>query len=436
MTGTGRRGDRTARTAPAMAAMAAIAALLTATTAVAEALEPSGLARSLEATIRFLAADALEGRAPGSRGDELTRLYLETELRRLGYRPGAPDGSYQQRFEIVGIDATPPPVWTFRAPGGAAELALSREFIAASGVQSPVARIEDAELVFVGYGITAPEYDWDDFKGADLSGKVLLILNNDPDWDPDLFAGERRLYYGRWTYKYESAARQGAAGAIIIHTTPSAGYPWQVVQSSWTGEQFELPDDGEPRLQVAALDHRGGHPPAARRGRRRPRRARRASALEGIPAGPAGHRTAISLPNRLRRVETANVLGLLPGAIRPWRDEVVIYTAHHDHLGVGEPDDAWRPDLQRRPRQRRPAAPSCSRSPRPWRTARRRPRRSVLFAFVAAEEQGLLGSAHYAAHPTFEPGGSRRTSTWTAATSAAGPATSPTSATASRASTR
>ena len=104
--------------------------------------------------------------------------------------------------------------------------------------------------MFVGYGIEAPEYKWDDFKGVDLKGKVLLMLNNDPDWDPKLFAGKTRLYYGRWTYKYESAARQGAAGAIIIHTTPSAGYPWQVVQTSWSGEQFELPAEGEPRIQL------------------------------------------------------------------------------------------------------------------------------------------------------------------------------------------
>src|SRR5690606_7354145 len=118
------------------------------------------------------------------------------------------------------------------------ELEQGRDFIVASGMQSTRAVVDDAELVFVGYGIEAPEYDWDDFKGADLSGKVLVMLNNDPDWDPSLFAGVERLYYGRWTYKYESAARQGAAGAVIVHTTQSAGYPWQVVQTSWTGTQF------------------------------------------------------------------------------------------------------------------------------------------------------------------------------------------------------
>ncbi len=117
-------------------------------------------------------------------------------------------------------------------------------------MQQPAAEIKDAGLVFVGYGIEAPEYKWDDFKGVDVRGKVLVMLNNDPDWDPKLFAGNTRLYYGRWTYKYESAARHGAAGVIIVHTTPSAGYPWQVVQSSWGGEQFELPAEGEPRIQL------------------------------------------------------------------------------------------------------------------------------------------------------------------------------------------
>ena len=129
-------------------------------------------------------------------------------------------------------------------------------------MQEPTSSFKDAELVFVGYGIQAPEYQWDDFKGMDLKGKVLVMMNNDPDWDPKLFEGNRRLYYGRWTYKYESAARQGAAGAIIIHTTPSAGYPWQVVQTSWSGEQFELPAAGEPRVQLARLGHRGRRPPA------------------------------------------------------------------------------------------------------------------------------------------------------------------------------
>ncbi len=145
-----------------------------------------------------------------------------------------------------------PPTWRFEGQGAPVELARNTDFIAVSGQQAASAALDDAELVFVGYGIVAPEYDWNDFKDVDVRGKVLVMLNNDPDWDPQLFAGVERLYYGRWTYKYESAAAHGAAGAIIVHTTPSAGYGWNVVQSSWSGPQYELPAGGEPRTQVAA----------------------------------------------------------------------------------------------------------------------------------------------------------------------------------------
>src|SRR4030095_16489948 len=152
--------------------------------------------------------------------------------------------------ELVGVKAQMPAKWSFRRGARAIQLRWWGQYIAFSGMQADRVAIENAELVFVGYGIQAPEFGWDDFKGKDLKGKVLLILNNDPDWDPALLAGPTRLYYGRWDYKYESAARQGAAGAIIIHTTPSAGYPFQVVQTSWSGEVFELAAHGEPRIVV------------------------------------------------------------------------------------------------------------------------------------------------------------------------------------------
>ena len=202
--------------------------------------------------VRELSDDKYEGRGPGAPGDAMARQYLVSELEKLGLEPGAADGTWEQYFDLVGVTAEQPPEWTFEHADGSTTLKQWDDFIVGSGVQSEEAVVEDAELVFVGYAIQAPEYDWDDFKGQDLTGKVLVIMNNDPDWDPDLFAGDTRLYYGRWKYKYESAARQGAAGAIIIHTSPSAGYPFQVVQTSWTGEQFELPAGDEPRIQAAA----------------------------------------------------------------------------------------------------------------------------------------------------------------------------------------
>ncbi len=190
----------------------------------------------LSGTIRFLSDDLLLGRGAASRGDSLTRSYIASRFEEFGLQPGMPDGSWQQPFDIVGITAQAPEAWSFTAAGGKTlALQYTTDYIANAGVQKEVAAIENAEIVFVGYGMQAPEYQWDDFKGVDLRGKVLLFLNNDPDWDPKLFAGKSRLYYGRWVYKYESAARHGAAGVIIVHTTASAGYPWQVVQSSWGG---------------------------------------------------------------------------------------------------------------------------------------------------------------------------------------------------------
>lgn len=357
----------------------------------------------LEGPIRFLADDALEGRGPSSRGDELARLYLATELESLGLQPGAPGGGWQQPFPIIGINATVPDTWTFSR--GSERVSLQRwdEFIAASGVQTERAAIDGAELVFVGYGIEAPEYRWDDFKGADLKGKVLVMLNNDPEWDPELFEGTRRLYYGRWTYKYESAARQGAVGAIIIHTVPSAGYPWQVVQTSWTGEQFELPDEGEPRLQVAAWTTED----AARKlmslgGQDLDQLTASARSRDFRPV-PLGVTTSIALQNEISSVETANVMGLLPGSDPVLKNQVVVYTAHHDHLGVGAPDATGDRiyngalDNASGTSQILAIARAFTELPEP-------PRRSILFLFVGAEESGLLGSEYYAKHPSFAPG--------------------------------
>src|SRR5579862_707973 len=235
-----------ALTAPALADTASVPP------AVEQAARTHLTRASLEAPIRFLSSDLLEGRGPATRADQLARLYLQTRLEGIGFKPAFANGEWQQPFDIVGIRSQLPHAWSFKGRNGPVDLIWRDDYIGVSGEQRERVAIEGAELVFVGYGIQAPEYKWDDFKGAKLAGKILVMMNNDPDWDPNLFAGKRRLYYGRWMYKYESAARQGAAGAIIIHTTPSAGYPWQVVQSSWSGEQFSLPQEGEPHVQVQA----------------------------------------------------------------------------------------------------------------------------------------------------------------------------------------
>ncbi|HEX5854006.1 MAG TPA: peptidase M28, partial [Thermoanaerobaculia bacterium] len=201
--------------------------------------------------IRFLSSDLLEGRGPATRGDQLAEAYIRSQLEGLGLRPGAPGGGWIQKVPLVGIKRTSSDPAIFKSERGSMTGTLGENFVAVSGVQKPESKIDAAEIVFVGYGIAAHEYKWDDFKDADLRGKVLLFMNSDPEGnpaEPGLFAGKTRLWYGRWDYKYLEAAKRGAAGAIIIHTTPSAGYGWQVIQTSWSGEQFELPDDGAPRL--------------------------------------------------------------------------------------------------------------------------------------------------------------------------------------------
>jgi Zn-dependent M28 family amino/carboxypeptidase len=357
----------------------------------------------LRGVVREISSDRYEGRSPGTPGDVLARRWLAGELERLGYEPGAPGGKWEQPFDLMGIDARMPATWEFTRDGQRLSLSWWEEYIAASGVQAPRAAVTDAEVVFVGYGIQAPEYDWDDFKGHDLRGKVLLMLNNDPDWDPDLFQGETRLYYGRWVYKYESAARQGAAGAIIIHTTPSAGYPWQVVQTSWSGEQFELPAADEPRIAVEGwITEQAARDLVALDGRDLDAlvEAARQRAFEPVPLGVT---TSISFSSTLARTGSANVLGLLRGSDPALADEVVVYTAHHDHLGIGEPDHRGNRiyngayDNGAGMAQVLAIAQAFTALPEP-------PRRSILINLVGAEEQGLLGSAYYAANPTFAPG--------------------------------
>jgi Zn-dependent M28 family amino/carboxypeptidase len=360
-------------------------------------------ATTLGAPLRFLAHDLLEGRGPGSRGDELTRTYLAAELESLGFAPGAADGSYQQTFEMVGIRARAPEAWTFTTKSGKVDLKRHEEFVASSGVQGPTAGVTEAELVFVGFGIQAPEYRWDDFKKADLKGKILVFMNNDPDWDEALFAGKTRLFYGRWKYKYETSARLGAAGAIIFHTTPSAGYPFQVVQTSWGGEEFELPAGAEPRNQIEGWTTE----PAMKRllaaaGHDLDELVASAKSRDFEPV-PLGIKTSLELKNEVRKIETGNVLGLLEGGDPQRKSEVVVYTAHHDHLGIGEADEDGDTiyngaiDNAVGTSQLLALARAFARLPE-------RPRRSILLAFVAAEEQGLLGSQYYAANPTFPPG--------------------------------
>ncbi len=353
--------------------------------------------------IAEISDDRYEGRGPGTRGDVMARKYLAQRMQEIGLEPGAADGTWEQPFDLVSVNAQQPDTWAFAGHGKSIELRHWDQFIVSSGVQEERVAIDNAELVFVGYAMQAPEYDWDDFKSADLEGKVLLIMNNDPDWDPELFAGETRLWYGRWDYKYLSAARQGAAGAVIIHTSPSAGYPFQVVQTSWTGPQFELPAGDEPRAQVngwvtedAARDlvAMAGHDLDA---------LREAAFNRDFEPVPLGITTSLEMDVGIERVQSANLLGLIRGSDPELSDEVVVYTAHHDHLGIGTPGEDG-DAIYNGAFDNATGVAQVLAIAKAIKALPEAPRRSVLVNLVGAEEQGLLGSEYYAANPTFAAG--------------------------------
>ncbi len=357
-------------------------------------------AEELRAVVAELASDAYEGRGPGSAGDLKAREWIAARLAEAGIAPGADQG-YQQPFGLVGVTTDLPQAWPFST---GVSVAPGTEFVANVGNQTPQASLSDVELVFVGFGIQAPEYEWDDYKSQDMRGKVLVMLNNDPEWDPDLFAGERRLYYGRWTYKYEIAASLGAVGAIIIHTTPSAGYPWQVVETSWTGPQYEPPVEDEARLQVAAwltesaaikLLASAGHDLAA---------LTQAARNRDFTPVPLGIRTSLELDARLERVETANVLGVLPGCDEQLKHEAVVVTAHHDHLGIGNATAEGEDVIYNGAFDNATGVAAVLSLAKALAALPTPPRRSIVFALVGAEEQGLIGSRYYARYPTFHPG--------------------------------
>jgi Zn-dependent M28 family amino/carboxypeptidase len=360
-------------------------------------------ADDLSSRIQALSDDRFGGRGPATEGDVAARQWIAGQLKDLGLEPGGSGGSYEQPFDIVGIATQLPASWAFSAGGRSVALKRRDDFVAVAGRQAAAGGFKDAEVVFVGYGIQAPEYQWDDFKGTDLKGKVLLMLNNDPDWDDALFAGKTRLYYGRWDYKYESAARQGAAGAIIIHTTPSAGYPFQVLQTSNSGEQFALPAGNEPRTELNAWVTEGKARELAALGGKDLDRLVAAAKSRDFRPVPLGVRTSLAFTAKVARKSTANVAGLLRGSDPSLAKEVVVYTAHHDHLGIGEPD-AKGDRINNGAIDNAAGVAQVLAVAKAFRALPKAPRRSVLFLLVAAEEQGLLGSKWYADHPTFPPG--------------------------------
>lgn len=359
---------------------------------------------TLRGHIRFLADDRLEGRGPGSRGDQLTQLYLQTQFQTLGLRPGGSAESWTQSVPLVGVTTKVPDTVSFRCRDETLTLDSGQDFIATIGRPTASIEITDAELVFVGFGIQAPEYAWNDYKDVDVRGKILLMMNNDPSSDPELFEGRRRLYYGRWDYKYKMAASLGAAGAIIIHTTPSAGYPWQVVQTSWTGEEFELRGDDGPRMKLKAwLSQDGARQLTGLSGNELDDLMASAQSRDFQPVS-LDTRLSIELTAEVREKNTANVLGFLEGSDPKLRRETVIFMAHHDHLGIAAERDIEGDNIYNGAVDNASGTASLLAVAKAFSLLERRPKRSTLFVAVGAEEQGLLGSQQFALDPPLPAG--------------------------------
>ncbi|MCR4341846.1 MAG: M28 family peptidase [Gemmatimonadaceae bacterium] len=354
----------------------------------------------IDAHVRFLASDLLEGRAPATRGGRLAAEYIASQLRLFGVEPGV-NGSYFQEFpiEVVGADRSKLSV----VAGGraSARLRYPEDIVVWAGSAAPRSEAS-GELIFVGYGTTAPEFRWDDFKDVDVRGKILLVLVNDPPEtaaEPNLFGGRAMTYYGRWTYKFEEAERRGAAGMLIVHTTERAGYPWHTVVGSWAKEQRMLP---RPATGPAPIGVRGWITDSAatallsQAGIDLAQLQRAAESRDFRPV-PTGINVAMSFPNTVERLQAVNVVGVVRGTDPVKRDEYVAYSAHFDHLGIGPPvngDSIYNGAFDNASGVAviLGVAHSAAHSPRPA--------RSQLFVFVDAEESGLLGSEYFAAHPT------------------------------------
>ena len=379
-------------------------ALPPAVTAGAKSIDPE----NIRAHVKFLSDDLLEGRAPGVRGGDLAAKYIATQFALYGLKPGGDNGTYFQQINFFGMttkrDAT-----TFAlvsTSGAPIPLRFGSDYVVNNPRHTPIVDI-DAPIVFVGYGVTAPEYNWDDYAGIDVRGKLVLVIVGDPPSDdPKFFAGKAMTYYGRWTYKFEQAARKGAIGALIIHRTDLASYPWTVVENSWGGEKTYLADDTNPQVAATAWIHHdiadklfaAAHLPNAD--------------AEIEAAGKRGFK-AVELPIHLkahidstvRPYQSPNVVGIVPGVCQPGgicaglggKDQAVLYSAHYDHLGMDPTksgDNIYNGAADN--------ATGCGillELARAWASLKTPPPHSVIFAAVTAEEQGLLGSEYLGQHP-------------------------------------
>jgi len=352
--------------------------------------------------VKVLSSDNFEGRGPGTEGGKKAAQYIADQLMASGIKP-ANRGSYFQNVSLVGLKAEPNTVLTI----GSNSFKFGDDFVAATGAQSAKVSV-DADLVFVGYGINASQYKWNDYKGnpADYRGKVLLMMVNDPPAtkaEPNLFGGKALTYYGRWTYKYEEAARRGAAGVILIHTTDSAGYGWNVVRTSngsWRYEIARTPNDKTPFLKLKAWATNGAAMKMLQAANLNLDDLRKEANSRNFKPVATGLKVRLDLNSDLKHLESPNVVGTVEGSDANLKNEYVVFSAHWDHLGVGEPDvrgdriynGAY--DNASGVAAILGIAAVLAKTP-----LKQRPKRSFLFLFPTAEEQGLLGAEYYSHHP-------------------------------------
>jgi Zn-dependent M28 family amino/carboxypeptidase len=348
-----------------------------------------------------LASDEFEGRAPSSHGEDLTVQYLADTFQRMGLQPGN-EGSYFQDVPVVEAVVSNSPTLTIRGGGATTELEFGSEFVGWTKRVVDQSTLSNSRLVFVGYGVVAPEYEWNDYEGVNVQGRTVVILVNDPGFatqDEALFNGNAMTYYGRWTYKYEEAARQGAAGAIVVHETEPAGYPWDVVESSWLGPQFDLvaEDDNMSRVAVESwITTDAARAVFAQAGMDYDELKAQAASRD-FQAVPMGLRASTSLTNQITRSTSRNVLAVLPGSDRS--DEALVYMAHWDHLGQ-DPDIAG-DGVYNGALDNATGTAGLLELAQAYAFLEEPPSRSILFLAVTAEEKGLLGSAYYASNPVY-----------------------------------
>jgi Zn-dependent M28 family amino/carboxypeptidase len=370
-----------------------------------DAITPDGML----AHIKILSSDEFEGRSPGTKGEELSIKYIAEQFRAIGLKPGNPDGSYTQEVPLAGIKSDPH--MTFAVSGKPPmDLKFPDDFVASSARLVPEIKIDNSDLVFVGYGIVAPEYGWDDYKDVDLKGKTILMLINDPPipdpqdptkLDDKMFKGKAMTYYGRWTYKYEIAAQKGAAAAIIIHETEPAAYPWQVVKSSWAKENFELDASDKNKDAVQArswitldvakklLADCGQDFDALKK----------AAVTKEFRPVALNAKAKIDIKQQLRSFKSHNVIGKLEGSDPQRKDEYLIYTAHWDHLGKHlelQGDQIFNGAVDNASGDAAVMQLAAA-----FTKVNPLTRRSILFMCTTAEEAGLLGAKFYAQHPLY-----------------------------------